>query len=59
MHILIDNADGVPEGVLKEYQMAKAHPKKSLYIFCNENQKRGNTYSERNNGCKWYEVLHN
>ncbi|WP_243299314.1 hypothetical protein [Bacillus litorisediminis] len=36
---LIDNADGVPEGVLKEYQRAKAHPKKSLYIFCNENQK--------------------
>jgi hypothetical protein len=36
---LIDNADGVPEGVLNEYQRAKAHPKKSLYIFCNENQK--------------------
>ncbi len=36
---LIDNADGVPEGVLKEYQRAKAQPKKSLYIFCNENKK--------------------
>jgi len=35
---LIDNADGVPEGVLKEYQRAKAHPKKSLFIFCNENK---------------------
>lgn len=34
---LIDNADGVPEGVLKEYQRAKAHPKKSIYVFCNEN----------------------
>ncbi|MDP2813788.1 MAG: hypothetical protein Q8N92_04990 [Erysipelotrichaceae bacterium] len=33
---LIDNADGVPDGVLKEYQRAKSHPKKSLYIFCNE-----------------------
>ncbi|HHX59197.1 MAG TPA: hypothetical protein GX707_00415, partial [Epulopiscium sp.] len=36
---LIDNADGVPEGVLKEYQRAKAKSKKSLYIFCNENQR--------------------
>lgn len=35
---LIDNADGVSEGVLKEYQRAKAQPKKSLYIFCNENR---------------------
>lgn len=35
---LIDNTDGVPEGVLKEYQRAKAHPKKSLFIFCNENK---------------------
>ncbi len=36
---LIDNADGVPEGVLREYQRAKAHSKKSIYIFCNENEK--------------------
>ncbi|NLX03150.1 MAG: hypothetical protein GXY40_11575 [Syntrophomonadaceae bacterium] len=36
---LIDNADGVPEGVLREYQRAKAYPKKTIYIFCNENQK--------------------
>ncbi len=36
---LIDNADGVPEGVLREHQRAKSHPKKSIYIFCNENQK--------------------
>lgn len=35
---LIDNADGVPVGVLKEYQRAKSQPKKSLYIFCNENK---------------------
>jgi len=35
---LIDNADGVPEGVLKEYQQAKARFKKSLFIFCNENK---------------------
>ena len=34
---LIDNADEIPDGVLKEYQRAKAQPKKSLFIFCNEN----------------------
>ncbi len=39
---LIDNADGVSEGVLREYQRAKAYSKKSkksIYIFCNENKK--------------------
>lgn len=37
---LIDNADGVPEGVLKEHQRAKSHPKKSIYLFCDENEKQ-------------------
>lgn len=36
---LIDNADGVPNGVMKEIKRAKTHPKKSLYLFCNESQK--------------------
>lgn len=54
---LIDNADGVPEGVLKEYQRAKAHPKKSLFIFCNEN-KEESTHIQKEitgaGGAKYY-----
>ncbi len=49
---LVDNADGVPEGVLKEYQRAKAHPKKSLYIFCNENQKEPTHIQKEITGAK-------
>lgn len=37
---LIDNADGVPKGVLEEHQRAKAKSKKRIYIFCNEHEKR-------------------
>lgn len=36
---LIDNADGVTPAILKEINRAKAYPKKSLYLFCNEKQK--------------------
>lgn len=36
---LIDNADGVPSGVMREINRAKSHPKKSLYLFCEERQK--------------------
>ncbi|MGV8149924.1 MAG: hypothetical protein ACLKAN_13065 [Alkaliphilus sp.] len=35
---LIDNADGVTSAVLREINRAKAHPKKSLYVFCKEGQ---------------------
>ncbi|MFJ5717515.1 hypothetical protein [Neobacillus sp. NPDC093127] len=36
---LIDNEDGVTPAILKEINRAKAYPKKSLYLFCNEKQK--------------------
>jgi hypothetical protein len=36
---LIDNADGVPEGVQKEIDVAKKYNKKSLFYFCTENSK--------------------
>lgn len=49
---LIDNADGIPEGVLKEYQRAKAYPKKSLYIFCDENQKEPTQIQKEITGAK-------
>lgn len=36
---LIDNADGVFEGVRNEYQRAKVTGKHCFYIFCDENSK--------------------
>lgn len=33
---LIDNADGVTPGVMREINRAKSHPKKSFYLFCKE-----------------------
>lgn len=36
---LIDNADGVYEGVRNEYQRAKVKGKRCFYIFCDENSK--------------------
>ncbi|TWM19781.1 hypothetical protein CHCC14821_2331 [Bacillus paralicheniformis] len=36
---LIDNADDVTPAIMKEISRAKSHPKKSLYLFCNENKK--------------------
>lgn len=36
---LIDNADGVSKGVLRERKRARDRNKKSLYFFCNETQK--------------------
>lgn len=33
---LINNIDGVPDGVLKEHNRARALNKKSIYIFCDE-----------------------
>lgn len=37
---LIDNADGVPEGVLKEINDAKKFEKKALFYFCTEQSKK-------------------
>ena len=36
---LIDNNDGVPDGVQKEVDTAKKYDIKSLYFFCDENSK--------------------
>lgn len=36
---LIDNYDDVTTAIVKEIGRAKSYPKKSLYIFCNENEK--------------------
>jgi len=36
---LIDNKDGIPDGVLEEIDAANKHNIKSLYYFCNENSK--------------------
>lgn len=36
---LIDNADGIPDPVLTEYNRARQLEKKSIYLFCNENKK--------------------
>ena len=36
---LIDNRDGIPDGVQKEIDAANKHSKKSLYYFCTENSK--------------------
>lgn len=56
---LIDNGDGVTNGVMKEYQRAKAHPKKSFFIFCNENEKE-HTQIQRElhgaSGSKYYTI---
>ena len=49
---LIDNSDGVPLGVLKEHQRAKAHPKKSIYIFCDENEKKPTNIQNEITGAK-------
>lgn len=49
---LIDNSDGVPLGVLKEHQRAKAHPKKSIYIFCDENEKKPTNVQNEITGAK-------
>lgn len=37
---LIDNYDGVTPAIVKEIQRAKSHPKKSLFLFCNEKEKK-------------------
>nr|WP_146139647.1 hypothetical protein [Lysinibacillus timonensis] len=37
---LIDNADDVTPAIVKEISRAKSHPKKSIYLFCNENEKK-------------------
>jgi len=37
---LIDNKDGVPDGVQKEIDVVNKHGIKSLYYFCNEKQKK-------------------
>lgn len=56
---LIDNADGVHPGVLREYQRAKSHPKKAFYLFCDENKKEP-TYIQKEltgaKGAKYYVV---
>ena len=36
---LIDNADGIPDPVLTEYKRARQFDKKSIYLFCDENEK--------------------
>ena len=37
---LIDNADGIPEGVKKEIEVVKKHKIKSLFYFCDERSKQ-------------------
>ncbi|WP_029425049.1 hypothetical protein [Alkalibacillus haloalkaliphilus] len=37
---LIDNADGITNPVLREIERAKATNKKSLYLFCDESEKK-------------------
>lgn len=37
---LIDNADGVTDAVMKEHNRARVLNKKSIYIFCDESQKK-------------------
>ncbi|MGE6416097.1 hypothetical protein ACQKDD_18200, partial [Planococcus kocurii] len=49
---LIDNADGVTPAIVNEITRAKSHPKKSLYLFCNENQKKATQIQEELKGAK-------
>lgn len=37
---LIDNKDGIKEGVLEEYQRAKAKEINSLFVFCDQDSKK-------------------
>lgn len=56
---LIDNADGVTPAIVKEINRAKSHPKKSLYLFCNENQSKPTQIQEELKGAqgsKYYVV---
>ena len=56
---LIDNADGIFDGVAPEIQRARTTGKKSIYIFCTENSKEP-TWSQKQlqgpNGEKYFEI---
>ncbi|KMT22967.1 hypothetical protein [Clostridium cylindrosporum] len=49
---LIDNADGVTDAIVREINRAKSHPKKSLYLFCNQNEKKSTQIQEELTGAK-------
>ncbi len=49
---LIDNADDVTPPILKEITRAKSFPKKSLYLFCNENEKEATQVQKELMGAK-------
>lgn len=43
---LIDNADGISEGVQAEIDTVRKHNIKALYYFCDENQKEKTTLEQ-------------
>ncbi|MFY3791085.1 hypothetical protein ACOQFO_05220 [Ureibacillus sp. MALMAid1270] len=56
---LIDNADGVTPAIVREISRAKSHPKKSIYLFCNETEKKPTQVQEELTGAtgsKYYIV---
>lgn len=56
---LIDNSDGVTPAIVKEINRAKSHPKKSLFLFCNEKEKEPTQIQKEligANGSKYYVV---
>lgn len=56
---LIDNKDDVTQPILTEIKRAKDYPKKSLYLFCSENEEKP-TQVEKDlygaNGCRFLRV---
>lgn len=50
---LIDNADGVPDGVQNEVNCAKKHKIKSLYYFCDEGSQEKTALEKSLNGAQF------
>ncbi|MEL3985682.1 hypothetical protein AAE038_11345 [Bacillus velezensis] len=49
---LIDNKDDVTSAIVREITRAKSHPKKSIYLFCNEKESKPTQIQEELIGAK-------
>lgn len=58
---LIDNSDGVTPAIVNEINRAKSHPKKSIFLFCDENKKEPTQIQKELTGAKGskYYVVNN
>lgn len=57
---IIDNSEKLTEGVLKEYERAKALNKRVMYFFCDENEKKRTRMQIEieEQGLQKYEIIH-